>query len=221
MATGLLPSQLPENPQTGEVMFQDRTQISPGLAEILQKMIRYHYRDRYQSASEVLYDLQQLIVPTTIPQPLVYSNNLVGATPISTNPLSQPIPASTYPQAETITQSSLPLLSISGLNRTLSIVKFLPFAGGIGVYLFDSPTWIVLLGVGLTVFGVGLFFLRNWYPRFVRDYDAVCAAIFFISGIMLLFQEDSLKTEIQLSEFLIAGAGIFALSESLRQRSQK
>ncbi|MEO1693580.1 MAG: protein kinase, partial [Cyanobacteria bacterium J06631_6] len=38
-STGLLPSQFPEDPQTGEIIWQDQAQISPALAAILQKMV--------------------------------------------------------------------------------------------------------------------------------------------------------------------------------------
>ena len=37
---------------------------------------------------------------------------------------------------------------------------------------------IILLGVSLAAFGVGLFFLRSLYPKLARDYDAVLALYF-------------------------------------------
>jgi eukaryotic-like serine/threonine-protein kinase len=219
-ATGLLPNQLAENPENGEIMFGDRTQISPGLTQILQKMVRYHYRDRYQSASEVLYNLQQSIVATNVSQTPVYPNYPASYSPTGIDSSSDRLPPTVYPVAETIAPSSTSPISLTNLNRTLSIVRYLPFAGGVGVYWFNSPTWVILLGVSLIALGVSLFFLRSWHPKIARDYDAVFAAIFCISGLMLLFQEERLKSEIKLSEFLIAGAGIFALAESLRWRSK-
>ncbi|MDZ7965269.1 MAG: protein kinase [Nostoc sp. DedSLP03] len=57
---------LPTNPQTGEIVWRDayggkvRTQVSDKLANIIDKMVRYDYRQRYQSANEVLQALKTL-----------------------------------------------------------------------------------------------------------------------------------------------------------------
>ncbi|MEP0858733.1 serine/threonine protein kinase [Trichocoleus sp. DQ-U1] len=59
--TGLMPLQLHEDPQTGEILWQHLVAVSPGLAGFLTKMTRYHFKDRYQSATEALQELQQLI----------------------------------------------------------------------------------------------------------------------------------------------------------------
>ncbi len=58
---GLPPSQLKEDPKTGEILWQDRIQVSQSLVTILNKMVRYDYRNRYRSATEVLQDLQKLM----------------------------------------------------------------------------------------------------------------------------------------------------------------
>lgn len=58
--TGLEPCDLEEDSQTGEILWQNHASVSPGLAEVLTKMVRYHFKDRYQSAEEVLEALQQL-----------------------------------------------------------------------------------------------------------------------------------------------------------------
>jgi serine/threonine protein kinase len=58
--TGLLPSQLLQDPQTGEVRWQGFVPVSPDLANILNKMVRYHFKDRYQSAAEVLRSIKTL-----------------------------------------------------------------------------------------------------------------------------------------------------------------
>lgn len=71
--TGLYPTQLQEDPQTGEILWQKYADVSVRLAAILNKMVRYDYRtDRYQSAGEVLQALQQLANPLPSTQP-VYS----------------------------------------------------------------------------------------------------------------------------------------------------
>lgn len=57
--TNLQPAQLPSHPETGEVIWRDQAQVSPKLAAILDKMVRYHFNQRFQSASEVLRALDQ------------------------------------------------------------------------------------------------------------------------------------------------------------------
>jgi serine/threonine protein kinase, bacterial len=59
--TGLMPMQLPEDVETGELLWQDQAQISSELSNILAQMTRYHFKDRYQSATEVLQDLEGLM----------------------------------------------------------------------------------------------------------------------------------------------------------------
>jgi len=84
--TGLMPMQLPDDAETGELLWQDQAQISNELSNILTRMTRYHFKDRYQSAKEVLPDLEVLmshrgIVPVnagtsvTPLQPTVISSN--------------------------------------------------------------------------------------------------------------------------------------------------
>lgn len=59
--TGQPPERLSEDPQTGEFIWKDRAAISPELETVLEMMTRYSFRDRYQSASEVLQDLATLL----------------------------------------------------------------------------------------------------------------------------------------------------------------
>lgn len=73
--TGLRPVQLPLNPNTSEVVWRDQAQVSDQLANILDKMVRYHFAERYQSAAEVLRDLSQFtdspLPPTTPTTPQI------------------------------------------------------------------------------------------------------------------------------------------------------
>ncbi|NJM27801.1 MAG: protein kinase [Pseudanabaena sp. RU_4_16] len=58
--TGTPPGDLPEDPQSGEVMWRQFAQVSDRTAAILDKMVRSHYRDRYQNTNEVIDDLNSL-----------------------------------------------------------------------------------------------------------------------------------------------------------------
>jgi len=69
--TGLNPTQFIQNSETGEISWQDKCQVSPKLAQVLDKMICYHYRDRYQSATETLQALQPLVKKHLYPQVVI------------------------------------------------------------------------------------------------------------------------------------------------------
>jgi serine/threonine protein kinase, bacterial len=56
--TGLLPKQLRED-KDGEVIWREQAEVSDELATILSKMVRYHFKDRYETATETLEALQQ------------------------------------------------------------------------------------------------------------------------------------------------------------------
>lgn len=58
--TGLYPRELEDDPDTGEILWQHLTSISPGLDRILTKMTRYHFKERYQKVPEVLEKLREL-----------------------------------------------------------------------------------------------------------------------------------------------------------------
>ena len=51
--TGVYPTQLLED-DNGEIVWRDKAQCSPQLQEIVAKMTRYHFKERYQSAKETI-----------------------------------------------------------------------------------------------------------------------------------------------------------------------
>lgn len=51
--TGLPPRELQEDYQTGELIWQHLVPNKSGLVNVLAKMTRYHYKERYESASEI------------------------------------------------------------------------------------------------------------------------------------------------------------------------
>ncbi|MDY6803559.1 MAG: serine/threonine-protein kinase [Cyanobacteriota bacterium] len=52
--TGLMPQQLPEDPETGEVVWRDRVSVSKEFGNFLEKMVYDHFSRRYQTATEAL-----------------------------------------------------------------------------------------------------------------------------------------------------------------------
>lgn len=71
--TGVPHHQLSHHPSTDEISWRGQATVSPQLARILDKMVRYDFRQRYQSATEVLQDLQrsrtQIPTPPALPDP--------------------------------------------------------------------------------------------------------------------------------------------------------
>ncbi len=67
--TGIPPHQLPTDPNTEEILWQNYIIVTPELTEILNKMVRYDFRERYISATEALAAIKTLKKPTlaTVP----------------------------------------------------------------------------------------------------------------------------------------------------------
>ncbi|MCL6434223.1 MAG: tetratricopeptide repeat protein [Leptolyngbyaceae cyanobacterium HOT.MB2.61] len=63
---GINPKRLKEDPKTSEIIWRDQAQVSPEFAAILDKMVRYDFRQRYPSAKEALDDLRSLTSTTPI-----------------------------------------------------------------------------------------------------------------------------------------------------------
>jgi serine/threonine protein kinase len=80
--TGIQPHQLPTNPDTGEITWRNSVSVTPELANILDKMIRHHFRYRYQSATEVLQDLKSITRQ-------INSSPTIPSFPPQSSPLSQ------------------------------------------------------------------------------------------------------------------------------------
>ncbi|MBN3941594.1 serine/threonine protein kinase [Nostoc sp. NMS9] len=69
--TGLQPTELQEDPETGEIIWRHSVTVNHGLAAVLSKMVRYHFKDRYQNATQALQACKDAISPVpalSIPQ---------------------------------------------------------------------------------------------------------------------------------------------------------
>jgi eukaryotic-like serine/threonine-protein kinase len=58
--TGFSPKQLKVNPETGDLIWREKAQVSSQFACFLDNMVRYHFPQRYPSATEALQVLQNL-----------------------------------------------------------------------------------------------------------------------------------------------------------------
>lgn len=79
--TGTLPLNLPKDSQTDELVWRHLTRVNPKLADILDKMVRYDFRQRHQSASEALQALMTLVPDssTSVNKPKPFSKVLIGS----------------------------------------------------------------------------------------------------------------------------------------------
>ncbi|MDX2242069.1 MAG: bifunctional serine/threonine-protein kinase/ABC transporter substrate-binding protein [Leptolyngbyaceae cyanobacterium bins.302] len=75
--TGFHPAQLPHDYNTSEVIWRDQATVSDSLADVLITMTRYHFNDRYQSASDALQALRRAIstAPTLLTNKTLLSSN--------------------------------------------------------------------------------------------------------------------------------------------------
>ncbi|MUG99899.1 protein kinase [Scytonema sp. UIC 10036] len=143
--TGIAPMDLQEDTYTGEILWQHLVPISNNLEAVLSKMVRYHFKDRYQSASEALQALQlfapassvqlEYVNTSTSYQAIKYSSpesrqktiavapiNPVARSPIEAAPKSTPTPkANNGP--DLLQLSILALLAGGAAAITPAVVK--------------------------------------------------------------------------------------------------
>jgi len=144
--TGVAPNLLSEDLETGELAWRlspDHAalkycaHVSDDLAKIIDKLVKYDFRDRYQSAEAVLLDLQKLKVPIA---PTVLSTTVQTDFPEST---------STFTPKDDVATRFLPIaapkdqLQFVHKNRLVLIAVGLVSAiavGGAIMFLRPSPT---------------------------------------------------------------------------------
>ncbi len=61
--TGVYPYELQDDPNTGEILWEHLREVEPEFGEVLNKMTRYHFKERYQTVDEVIQVLKELSIP--------------------------------------------------------------------------------------------------------------------------------------------------------------
>ena len=96
--TGAEPRLFAEHPETAELVWRDRLpqeSYSPQFLDILDKMIRYDFRQRYQTADEVLNQISAISSATTDLPTVINGNNAlsnvatIAVSPQAAHPYSQ------------------------------------------------------------------------------------------------------------------------------------
>ncbi|MEG3954340.1 bifunctional serine/threonine-protein kinase/ABC transporter substrate-binding protein [Microcoleus sp. herbarium2] len=114
--TGQHPTTLPQDRETCDIIWDYSTpdrpavQVSDGLRNILNNMVRFHFQQRYQSAAEVLQDLDSLQLTPPPPPP----------------PPPPPVLTLTPPPPPPVGNFLWLLLGVAGLGVALAIVLLIP-----------------------------------------------------------------------------------------------
>ena len=111
--TGKTPDTLPEDPNTGEVVWRNQAQVSTNLANILDKMVRDHFSRRYQNANEALQALLSLS-----PQPSGSNAATIGVTP-----QRNPSPSGNIVSPNTTRRTFLELAGFAGGGFIIAVLS--------------------------------------------------------------------------------------------------
>ena len=106
--TGISPRDLPLDPNTGEVMWQDKANVSEKLGEVLTNMVRCNFSQRYQTAGEALQAVKSPV--TILPKSYQSYNKGSSKTPADARFLNQLI-------------KTLALLGIMGAGFSVAMFK--------------------------------------------------------------------------------------------------
>jgi eukaryotic-like serine/threonine-protein kinase len=105
--TGLLPTQLSKDPGTEEIVWRDGVQVNLKLADILDQMVRYDFRQRYPSAVEALQAISSLANP-----------------PLSTTIVVSPSPPPATPNVPIIQRPSLKVFEFEVVTLNVGYKRF-------------------------------------------------------------------------------------------------
>lgn len=122
--TGLHPVNFEEDIDTGEISWEHQAKVSSELASVLSKMVLHHFKQRYQSAAEVLQVLKHL-------------DTRVKAQSFQSPSFTQPLQASLCPQ-NSIGHSPAVMLSAENYSRLETIL--LEFVGPVASRLLQQVT---------------------------------------------------------------------------------
>ncbi|MFG6094135.1 serine/threonine-protein kinase [Leptothoe sp. ISB3NOV94-8A] len=124
--TGTRPHLLQRDPRTSEVLWQSPDlDISEAFQAVLARMVRYDYRDRYPTATEVLTDLRSLPAMASEPIATGAVSGLPTQMAAPAKPSNSPgiTPASDQGQIETVSISAptqtLPIEKLQAVTRSL------------------------------------------------------------------------------------------------------
>ncbi|NJO74044.1 MAG: protein kinase [Leptolyngbyaceae cyanobacterium RM1_406_9] len=124
--TGLYPTELRDDPATGELVWKDGVNVSPELGEILDGMVCYDFRQRYQTTQDVMQALEPLMAGTPSHQvafpPVTQPPEAAPLTAPASTPSGNPLPPTEVsPQLPTMAESdsaAVPVAAIGSVPAT-------------------------------------------------------------------------------------------------------
>jgi len=116
--TGRIPDTLPDDPNTGEVIWRNQAQVSNKFGNFLDKMVRDHFPQRYPDAQEALQALLTLFpTPTPAPTPTPTPR------PATATVVAAPGQAATPPPPPNTTRRTiLQFAAFSGIGFVVALV---------------------------------------------------------------------------------------------------
>ncbi len=107
--TGVRPVQLPQDPNTCELVWRDQVEVRHDLAAVLEKMTKFHFSQRYQTAAEALEALQPFQEESRTQAPLSRFDAVRGAS-------AQVQGAIAPPRPRFLARAAMPLTIAIGLG---------------------------------------------------------------------------------------------------------
>lgn len=133
--TGLSPTDLMEDSDTGEILWQQHCLVSNELAVVINKMVRYHFKERYQSASEALQALGPLIARYSSADEEIDTRSLASAMSSSEQDNIMP----TVDRGDAVNKSYAHRFSLS-LGLVIGVASILALIAT-SYYLFQMPAF--------------------------------------------------------------------------------
>jgi len=165
--TGLNPLQLAQSATTGEFVWRHKTRLSDDFANFLAKLVRYDFRQRYNSANEAFSALKMIGSSVGyVRKPII---PIVGNLPISPNPYkinSQPQP-NLRPLENQIPQPTIAPPVVVNPNRQSTLIQPVPLPRNVSKPIVEnnekksSFSNDFALGAGIVGGVLGLFFLAG------------------------------------------------------------
>lgn len=171
--TGLEPTQFEHHSDTGDVCWQGQVNISRELADIVDQLTAFHFKDRYSSTTEALAAIKTLIdrplsspiaaqtTTVTTLRPSSTSASTVFSTPVATTPTISPQTATIVTPPDVSMPASF--LTPSTIQSTSASQSFSQTYGNSAST--QNKTWVKYgLGTGIaatTLLTIGIYTMPN------------------------------------------------------------
>lgn len=143
--TGLNPGQLQAEPDTGKVNWQQYVSVSEPLASVLNRMVLYNIKDRYQSANEARGALKRLMISTQEQEVSISKEELSNPSPSvvqspSAPPHTEPLELGVY--ARVFARSCWPKLPpvVTGIGAGMATSNAVAISVGLYTLLHAAPS---------------------------------------------------------------------------------